>query len=233
MKIDILTMHPDLCRSPLEHSIMGRAIAQGTIDVTVHNLHDYGLGRYQQVDDTPYGGGPGMVLRVDVIAAALDAMATPESTIILLEPAGTPFKQAHAHSLSEHKHLIFICGHYEGLDARIRAHLVHETFSIGDYVLTGGELPALVIIDSIVRLLDGVLGNSASIHDESFQDGLLEAPVYTKPRVFRDLEVPEVLFSGHHAKIKSWRQENSRKRTAELRPDLWSVWLDKNGHSES
>lgn len=232
MKIDILTMHPELCRSPLEHSIVHRARAQGIVEINVHNLHDYGLGRYQQVDDTPYGGGPGMVLRVDVVSAALESLVQDDSTVILLEPAGTPFKQANAHALSQHTHLIFICGHYEGLDARIRTHLVDETFSIGDYVLTGGELPALVMIDSIVRLMDGVLGNADSIVEESFQDGLLEAPVYTKPRSHNGWEVPPVLVSGHHAKINAWRKRNAQQRTKELRPDLWSQWQEKNGESK-
>ncbi|MEC8381871.1 MAG: tRNA (guanosine(37)-N1)-methyltransferase TrmD [Myxococcota bacterium] len=232
MKIDILTMHPELCKSPLEHSIISRARAQGIVDINVHNLHDFGLGRYQQVDDTPYGGGPGMVLRLDVVSAALEKLVGENTTVILLEPAGIPFKQPDAHRFSTHKHLLFICGHYEGLDARIRTHLVDYTFSIGDYVLTGGELPALVMIDAIVRLMDGVLGNAASIVDESFQDGLLEAPVYTKPRSYNGWDVPPVLVSGHHAKISEWRQQHAQLRTKELRPDLWSKWLEKNGDSD-
>ena len=225
MKIDILTMHPALCEGPLESSIIGRAQREGHAIVTVHNLHEFGIGNYQQVDDSPYGGGAGMVLRVDVIFKALDSLKNENSKVILLDPVGTPFKQQSAHDLSTFEHLIFICGHYEGVDARIRMHFVDYVFSIGDYVLTGGELPALVIIDSIVRLLPGVLGNPESILEESFQHGLLEAPVYTRPRDFNGHLVPDILTSGHHKNISLWREEESKLLTQRARPDLWTHWL--------
>jgi tRNA (guanine37-N1)-methyltransferase len=228
MKIDILTMHPDLCVSPIQTSIIGRAQNQGLVEIKIHNLHDFGLGKYQQVDDSPYGGGAGMVLRVDVVAKAVESIATPQSTIILLEPSGQPYKQKDAQSLVEQEHLVFICGHYEGLDDRIRSHIANVTFSIGDYVLTGGELPALVVIDSIVRLLPGALGNEHSIIDESFQNGLLEAPVYTRPRTFGEWTVPDVLLSGHHENINKWRRNQSVERTKQVRPDLWEDWSNND-----
>ncbi len=220
MRFDILTLHPELCRSPLEHSILGRAVDKGLVQVGLHDIREHGLGRYRQCDDEPYGGGNGMVLRVDVLDAAIGAVRRPESHVVLLEAAGTRFDQAHAARLAELPHLVFVCGRYEGVDHRVREQLVDEAFSVGDYVLTGGELPALVIIDAVARLLPGVLGCAESKLDESFQDGLLEYPQYTRPRSHRGWEVPDVLLSGHHARVEQWRRDQAMARTRSLRPDL-------------
>ncbi|MFH1468702.1 MAG: tRNA (guanosine(37)-N1)-methyltransferase TrmD [Pseudomonadota bacterium] len=220
MRFDILTLHPDLCTSPVEHSILGRARQAGLIDVRLHNLREHGLGRYKQCDDEPYGGGSGMVLRVDVIDRALEPLRGPDARIVLLEASGQPFTQAVAARLATLERLVLVCGHYEGVDARVREHLVDETLSVGDFVLTGGELPALIIVDAVARLLPGVLGCEQSATDESFQDGTLEYPQYTRPRVYRDWEVPEILLSGHHAKVARWRREQALARTRALRPDL-------------
>jgi len=220
MRFDILTLFPDMVAGPLGHSILARAAEQGRIDVGIHDLREWGLGRYRQVDDAPYGGGSGMVMRVDVVDAALSAVRQPGSRVLLMDPAGAPFTQATAARLSQEEHLVLLCGHYEGVDHRVREHLVDEAISIGDYVLTGGELPALVIVDAVSRLLPGVLGNPDSAVIESFTDGRLEAPVYTRPAEHQGWTVPEVLRSGHHKKIEAWRAERSAERTARLRPDL-------------
>ncbi|MCB9746358.1 MAG: tRNA (guanosine(37)-N1)-methyltransferase TrmD [Alphaproteobacteria bacterium] len=219
MRFDLLTLHPDLVASPLEHSIIGRAVRDGHIEVGVHDLREHGRGRYRQVDDAPYGGGAGMVLKVDVIAEGLEALRRPGSRVLLMSPAGRRFDQAAARRLACEPHLIFVCGHYEGVDARVEA-LVDEEISIGDYVLTGGELPALVILESVARLVPGVLGNHDSFQDESFSEGLLEHPQYTRPREFEGMAVPDVLLSGNHAAIERWREEQARARTAARRPDL-------------
>lgn len=219
MRIDIVTLHPTMF-APLESSIIGRARDKNLIDINIINLRDFGLGRYRQVDDTPYGGGAGMVLRADVIKAAIDSVKTEQSTVILMDPVGVPFKQARAQEMTSESHLIFICGHYEGVDARIRDTLVDEMISVGDFVLTGGELPTMVVVDAVVRLLPDVLGNRESLSEESFNNGLLEASVYTRPSEFMGLSVPDVLLSGHHKRIEEFRAAESLRMTQEHRPDL-------------
>lgn len=219
MRIDIVTLHPTMF-APLESSIIGRAREKGLVDINIVNLRDFGLGRYRQVDDTPYGGGAGMVLRADVIKAAVDSVNTERSIVVLMDPVGTPFRQERAQALTEQEHLIFICGHYEGVDARIRDTLVDEMISIGDFVLTGGELPTMVVVDAVVRLLPEVLGNRDSLSEESFNNGFLEAPVYTRPAEFMGVSVPKILLSGHHKKIEEFRAEESLRMTQEHRPDL-------------
>ncbi|MBK9366607.1 MAG: tRNA (guanosine(37)-N1)-methyltransferase TrmD [Deltaproteobacteria bacterium] len=219
MRFDLLTLHPELVRSPLEHSILGRAQKAGLIQAQVHEIRTFGRGRYRQVDDSPYGGGAGMVMRVDVVHDAIKSVAAEGARVILMSPGGVRFNQAHAKRLSTMPQLIFVCGHYEGIDARIEQ-LVDEELSIGDYVLTGGELAALVIIEAVARLVPGVLGNEASSADESFSNGLIEYPQYTRPREYEGMEVPEILLSGHHAEIERWRLAQSKARTRARRPDL-------------
>lgn len=220
MRFDLLTLHPDLCRSPIEASILGRARAAGLIEVNIHDLRDWAEGRHKQADDTPYGGGHGMVMKVDVVDRAVQALSGPETRVILFEASGRTFNQQEARRLSGFEHLLLICGHYEGIDARVRDHLVHEVISVGDYVLTGGELPALVVVDAVSRLVPGVLGQAGSLEDESFNEPLLEYPHYTRPAVYRDWAVPEILLSGHHARIQAWRHEQALERTRQVRPDL-------------
>ena len=219
MRFDLLTAHPDLVRSPLEHSIVRRARDAGHIEVEVHDLRGWAEGRHRQIDDTPYGGGAGMVLRVDVLARAIRALSTEQTHVVLLDPVGRRFEQARARELAARSHVLFVCGHYEGVDARVRS-LVHEQLSIGDYVLTGGELAALVVLEATARLVPGVLGNAQSAGDESFSDGLLEYPQYTRPRDWEGQQVPEVLLSGHHARIDAWRREQAEALTRLYRPDL-------------
>ncbi len=223
MRFDILTLFPEMCRPAVEHSILGRAQAAGHVQFHLYDIRNHGLGRHRVVDDTPYGGGSGMVMRVDVVDAAIDAVRSPEAHVVLMAPAGKRFDQATARRLAQHKHLVFVCGHYEGVDGRVAEHLVDECLSIGDYVLTGGELAALVIIDAVARLVPGVLGNADSLQTESFNDGLLEAPTYTRPVSYRGWDVPEVLRSGHHARIAQWRAEQGEALTAQIRPDLWAA----------
>lgn len=220
-RYDVLTLHPDMVRPMLLGSVLGRAVQAGILEVGVHDIRDHATNRHRTVDDTPYGGGAGMVLKVDVVAAALEAVRRPESHVILTSPAGTPFDQGVAERLASHEHLVLVCGHYEGIDARVET-LVDEEISLGDFVLTGGEIAAVAIVDAVARLVPGVLGNEASAADESFTSGLLEYPQYTRPRVWRGLEVPEVLLSGHHARIAAWRREQAEARTRARRPDLWA-----------
>ena len=196
---------------------MARAQKQKIAHITIHNLRDFSVDKYKTVDDKPFGGGPGMVLKVDVLDRALQSL--PAGYKILLTPQGKPFNQPLAQKLSQQKHLILICGHYEGYDERIRS-LVDEEISIGDYVLTGGEIPAMVIVDAVVRLLPGVVGKQTSLQEESFTSGLLEYPQYTRPEEYKGKKVPPVLLSGNHAEIKKWRLEQSKKRTKLRRPDL-------------
>lgn len=231
MRVDILTLHP-LMFAPLEHSILKRAQDGQLLQVHLHNIRDFGRGRYKQVDDTPYGGGSGMLLRVDVIDACLQSIPREHAHIMLMDPVGKPFVHQDALRLAHKEHLIFICGHYEGIDARVRDYLIDESFSIGDFVLTGGELPAMVMIDSIARQIPGVLGNEGSLVQESFCHGLLEAPHYTRPREYRGWGVPEILFSGHHAHIEQWRKEQSVSITQKYRPDLIKNSFDTDTGSE-
>ena len=222
IRFDLLTLHPHMCEGPLGQSILGRAQAAGHIDVQVHDLRQWAEGKHRQADDTPYGGGSGMVMRVDVVDKGIQAVRAEGARVILMDPVGKPFTQRDAVRLSQEPQLVFVCGHYEGIDARVRDHLVDEVISIGDYVLTGGELPALVVVDAVARLVPGVLGNPQSAVHESFSDGRLEAPQYTRPRTYRDWEVPEVLVSGHHERIAKWRDAESEALTREVRPDLVS-----------
>ncbi|MFZ5477274.1 MAG: tRNA (guanosine(37)-N1)-methyltransferase TrmD [Myxococcota bacterium] len=220
MRFDILTLFPDMVAGPLNHSVLGRALKAGHFELGVHDIRAHGIGRHKVVDDTPYGGGSGMVMRVDVVDAAIAAVRRPESRVVLFEPSGARFDQAHAHRLAALPHLVLVCGHYEGVDARVREHLVDEVLSIGDFVLTGGEYAAMVVVDAVARLLPGVLGNEESARDESFAAGLLEYPHYTRPREHRGWEVPEILLSGHHGNVEAWRREQAIARTRAVRPDL-------------
>lgn len=222
-RFDVLTLFPDMCRAVLGTSILGRAADAGHIGVGVHDLRDHGTGRHRVVDDTPYGGGSGMVIKVDVVDRALAALRGPDTRVVLTAPSGTPFTQQVARRLAGEQHLVLLCGHYEGIDGRVREHLVDETISIGDYVLTGGELAALVIVDAVARLHPGVLGNPDSLSTESFEDGLLEGACYTRPRSWRGWEVPEVLLSGHHGRIAAFRRAEAEARTRAVRPDLWAA----------
>lgn len=231
MRFDVLTLHPDMVRVPLTSSILGRAGDAGLIQLGVHDIRDWAENKHKNVDDTPYGGGPGMVMRVDIVARALEAIRTEGAHVVLTSPAGRPFTQRVAEELAERPHLVVVCGHYEGIDARIEA-LVDEELSLGDFVLTGGEVAAVAFVDAVARLVPGVLGNDASAADESFSRDLLEYPQYTRPRVFRDMEVPEVLLSGHHARIEAWRLEQARARTRKRRPDLWRRYVDDSGSGE-
>jgi len=225
MQFDILTLFPQMCVPALEHSILGRAAAAGTVSFGLHDIRDHGRGRHRVVDDTPYGGGSGMVMRVDVVDEALQAVRRPDSHVVMTAPAGRPFDQQRARELAKLPHLVILCGHYEGIDGRVAEHLVDEVISIGDYVLTGGELAALVICDAVARLIPGVLGNANSLADESFNAGLLEAPAFTRPPSHRDWAVPDVLRSGHHARIAQWRADQGEALTQQVRPDLWQAHL--------
>ncbi len=218
MKIDILTLFPEMITPVLESSIIKRAITKGLVNINVINFRKYSKLNNNQVDDTSFGGGAGMVLMCDPIFSCIDEIRTPESKVILMTPSGKVFKEKMALDLSKEKHLIIICGHYEGVDERILS-IVDYEISIGDYVLTGGELASLVLCDSIIRLIPGVISEE-SLDSESFSDNLLDYPVYTKPQVYRGMEVPEVLLSGDHAKIDEWRHEQRIKKTQEKRPDL-------------
>jgi len=218
LEIDILTLFPAMLDGPLAGSIPARIQEQGLASIRVHDLREWGLGRHRSVDDSPYGGGAGMILRPEPVADALDALRREDSTAILLDPVGEVFRQDRAADLAGRSHLIFLCPRYEGVDERIRT-LVDLELSIGDYVLTGGELPALVVIDAVIRLLPGAI-EAASVADESFSDGLLEYPQYTRPAVFRGMDVPAVLTSGDHAAVDRWRREQAVIRTRERRPDL-------------
>ena len=218
MKIDILTLFPEMFENVFSSSIIKRAINQKKVQIKIHNFRDYSKDPHHKVDDTPYGGGAGMVLTCQPIFDCVESLKTKDSKVILLTPDGIPYKQGTAYNLSKEKHLIFICGHYEGFDERIRP-LCDLQLSIGDYVLTGGELASMVITDSIVRLLPGVIEEESHKND-SFNNNLLDYPTYTKPRNFRGMEVPEVLLSGNHKRIEEYRRLESIKKTQNRRPDL-------------
>jgi tRNA (guanine37-N1)-methyltransferase len=242
MRIDIVTLFPEICRAPLSESIMKRAQEKGLVELHIHNLRDWTTDKHQVVDDAPFGGGQGMVMKPEPIFAAVEALSEEErkttnaqhstpniqrskienqkSKIILMSPAGHRFDQQVARSLSEEPHLIILSGHYEGIDHRVIEHLIDLEISIGDYVLTNGTIAAVVLVDAIVRLLPGALGHEQSAADDSFSNGLLEAPQYTRPAEFRGWKVPGVLLSGNHAQIEKWRKEQALKRTHENRPDL-------------
>lgn len=220
LEIDILTLFPAMVEGPLAKSIPGRIQQEGLAAIRIHDLREWGLGRHRSVDDAPYGGGAGMILRPEPVASALDALRRADSTVVLLDPSGEVFTQARAADLATRAHLVFICPRYEGVDERIRS-LVDLELSIGDYVLTGGELPALVVIDAVIRLLPGAI-EAASIEEESFAGGLLEYPQYTRPPTFRGMDVPAVLASGDHGAVARWRREQALERTRTRRPDLLS-----------
>jgi tRNA (guanine37-N1)-methyltransferase len=220
MKIDVLTLFPAMFAGPLDESIIKRAREAGRLDLAIHNLRDYAHDRHKTVDDRPFGGGPGMLLKPEPIFEAVESLAREGTRVILLSPAGRPFNQAIARELAGLEHLLMVSGHYEGFDERAREQLADDELSIGDYVLTNGALPVMVIIDAVTRLLPGVLGDEDSARDDSFSQGLLEYPQYTRPAEFRGMQVPEVLLSGNHAEIARWRAEQARLRTKERRPDL-------------
>lgn len=220
MKIDILTLFPEFFSPFLSTSIIGRALESGVAEIVATNIRDYAFDRHKRVDDYCYGGGPGMLMKPEPLARAIDAVRNADSTVVFLSPKGEPFSQKIAEELSEAEHLILICGHYEGIDQRVIDSRVDREISIGDYVLTGGEIPAMVISDAIIRLLPGVLGEG-SAEDESMQSGLLEYPQYTRPRVFEGMEVPEVLLSGNHQAIENWRRDQSILETRKKRKDLY------------
>jgi tRNA (guanine37-N1)-methyltransferase len=218
LEIEVLTLFPAMFDGPLAQSIPGRIQEQGLASIRIHDLREWGIGRHRSVDDAPYGGGAGMILRPEPVAAALDTLRRPDSMVILLDPGGEVFRQARAVELATRSHLIFVCPRYEGVDERIRS-LVDLELSIGDYVLTGGELPALVVIDAVIRLLPGAIEEASTV-EESFSTGLLEYPQYTRPAVFRGMDVPSVLTSGDHGAVARWRHEQAVERTRRRRPDL-------------
>ena len=218
LEIDVLTLFPAMIEGPLSLSIPGRIQEQGLVTIRVHDLRDFGLGRHKSVDDAPYGGGAGMVMRVEPVVAAIESVRRPESTVILLDPGGEVFRHDRAVDLARRDHLVLVCPRYEGVDERIRG-FVDLELSIGDYVVTGGELPALVVIDAVIRLLPGAI-DELSTAEESFSEGLLEYPQYTRPPSFRGLDIPEILTSGDHGAVARWRQDQARERTRTHRPDL-------------
>ncbi|MBP9899878.1 MAG: tRNA (guanosine(37)-N1)-methyltransferase TrmD [Verrucomicrobiota bacterium] len=220
MKIDVLTLFPAMFAGPLDESIIKRARSAGLLDLTLHQLRDWTHDRHKTVDDRPFGGGPGMLLKPEPIFEAVESLVRENTRVILLSPSGRKFDQSIARQLAQQEHLIFITGHYEGFDERIRESLADDELSIGDYVLTNGALPAMVVIDAVTRLMPGVLGDDASAMEESFSHGLLEYPQYTRPAEFRGMKVPDILVSGNHAEIASWRLEQAKMRTKERRPDL-------------
>lgn len=230
MRIDILTLFPEMCRAYYSESIIGRAAAKGIIEIDAVNIRDYTIDKHNRVDDTPYGGGMGMLMQAQPIYDCFNALCQrlgKRPRLIYMSPQGAVLTQQRAKELSELDSIALLCGHYEGVDERVIESIVDEEISIGDYVLTGGELPALVLADCIARMVDGVLPNDEAKSRESHYDGLLEYPQYTKPAVWNGMEVPEVLLSGHHANIEKWRTEQSIKRTKERRPDMYEAYMRK------
>lgn len=229
MKIDVLTTFPEMFVGPLDSSIVQRARTEGKLDLVIRNLRDWTHDRHKTVDDRPFGGGPGMVLKPEPIFEAVESLSGPTTKVILVAPTGRRFDQAAARRLAEQQHLLILCGAYEGFDQRIHDELVDEELSIGDFVLTNGALPAMAIIDAVTRLLPGVLGDDESSKEESFNMGLLEYPQYTRPAEFRGMKVPDVLLSGNHAEIAKWRQQQALNRTRERRPDLLEAKPSNDG----
>jgi tRNA (guanine37-N1)-methyltransferase len=229
LRFDIVSIFPGMFESPFGDSIIQRAREEGQLDLRVHDLRDYSLNKHKKVDDTPFGGGVGMVMNVEPIARAIAEIKkeVPETRTILFSPGGRPLDQQKAWELSELSSMTLICGRYEGIDERVRQHFVDEEISIGDYVLTGGEIPAMVLVEAVSRLLPGVLGDPESLVEESFSDNLLEYPQYTRPQDYQGLKVPAVLVSGDHKKIRAWQKAESLKKTEQIRPDL----LNKNKRS--
>ncbi|HTR40021.1 MAG TPA: tRNA (guanosine(37)-N1)-methyltransferase TrmD [Pseudomonadales bacterium] len=220
MKIDVLTLFPAMFAGPLDESIIKRARKKSLLDLQVHDLRQWTHDRHKTVDDRPFGGGPGMLMKPEPIFEAVESLRREQTKVILLSPGGRKFSQEIARELSGQTDLLFVTGHYEGFDERVRIGLAHDELSIGDYVLTNGALPAMVVIDAVTRLLPGVLGDDESSRDESFSHGLLEYPQYTRPAEFRGMRAPDVLISGNHAEIEKWRREQAKQRTQERRPDL-------------
>jgi tRNA (guanine37-N1)-methyltransferase len=220
MKIDVLTLFPAMFAGPLDESIIKRARNKGLLDLNVHDLRNWTHDRHRTVDDRPFGGGPGMLMKPEPIFEAVESLKRDATKVILLSPGGRKFSQQIARELSEQRDLLLVTGHYEGFDERVRLALADDELSIGDYVLTNGALPAMVVIDAVTRLLPGVLGDDESSRDESFSHGLLEYPQYTRPAEFRGMKAPDVLVSGNHAEIEKWRREQAKLRTRERRPDL-------------
>ena len=225
MRIDVISIFPEMFKGPLDGSIVGRAQKKSLVEIKIHDLRRWTEDKHKTVDDKPFGGGPGMVMRVDVVDRALGELKGENAKVILLTPQGKTFRQETAQKLSRLEQMILVCGHYEGVDERIRQHLVDEEISIGDYVLTGGELAAMVITDAVVRLIPGVVGEKESLKEESFSlkdkgSPLLEYPHYTRPAEYKEWRVPEILVSGNHAEIKKWRKEQAVERTKQRRPDL-------------
>lgn len=230
MRIDIISAVPQLLESPLNNSIVGNARENGQVEIHIHDLRDYSEDKHNKVDDYPYGGGAGMVLTPQPIFSCIEKLKEEREydEIIFTAPDGEQFNQKAANELSIQQNLLILCGHYKGVDQRVRDALITKEFSIGDYVLSGGELPALVISDAVVRLLPGVLGDAESALNDSFQDGLLEGPVYTRPAEFKGMNVPDVLRSGDHQKVEQWRHEQSLERTRQRRPDIYKKFLKEH-----
>jgi tRNA (guanine37-N1)-methyltransferase len=220
MRVDVITLFPEMFDTPLRVSLLGRAIERGLLDVVAHDLRDHGLGPHRSVDDEPYGGGAGMVMRPEPIVAAVRAICTDASHVVLMSARGTKLDHTAVVRLANMAHLVIVCGRYEGVDERVAEHLVDDELSIGDYVLAGGELPALVVIEAVSRMIPGVVGNAESLTTESHAHGLLEHPQYTRPAEFEGHSVPDVLLSGDHAAIESWRREQAERLTRDRRPDL-------------
>jgi len=220
MKIDVLTLFPAMFTGPLDESIVNRARESGLLDLKIHQLRDWTHDRHKTVDDRPFGGGPGMLLKPEPLFEAVESLQREKSRVILLSPSGRKFDQSIARELAQLDDLILVCGSYEGFDERVREALADDELSIGDYVLTNGALPAMVVIDAVTRLLPGVLGDDESSHDESFSHGLLEYPQYTRPAEFRGMKVPDILMSGNHEEIAKWRRQQALERTRQRRPDL-------------
>jgi tRNA (guanine37-N1)-methyltransferase len=220
MKIDVLTLFPAMFAGPLDESIIARARKKGLLDLQIHDLRNWTHDRHRTVDDKPFGGGPGMLMKPEPLFEAVESLRREKAKVILLSPGGRKFSQEIARELSQEKDFLFVTGHYEGFDERVRETLADDELSIGDYVLTNGALPAMVVIDAVARLLPGVLGDDESSRDESFSHGLLEYPQYTRPAEFRGMKVPDILVSGNHAEIEKWRREQAKTRTKKNRPDL-------------
>jgi tRNA (guanine37-N1)-methyltransferase len=220
MRVDIITLFPEICRAPLSESMMKRAQENGALELRIHNLRDWTTDKHHVVDDAPFGGGQGMVMKPEPIFAAVESLRTKTSATVLMTPQGKRLDQKLADSMSTQEHLIVVCGHYEGVDHRVIEHLIDAEISIGDYVLTNGAIAAVVFVDAVVRLIPGVLGHEQSAVEDSFRNSLLEGPQYTRPAEFRGWKVPEILLSGNHAQIAAWRKEQALRRTRENRPDL-------------
>ena len=220
MKIDVLTLFPAMFAGPLDESIIKRARTKGFLDLKIHDLRDWTHDKHRTVDDRPFGGGPGMLMKPEPLFEAVDSLRREKTRVILFSPSGRKFDQTIARELAQQEDLLLITGHYEGFDERVREALVDDALSVGDYVLTNGALPAMIVVDAVTRLLPGVLGDDESSLDESFSHGMLEYPQYTRPAEFRGMKVPEILLSGNHAEIEKWRREQAKLRTETQRPDL-------------